>query len=201
MSGEVFGHNWSNPRVPKSNRLHVVIFWINLKYILYIPLKRSLISLKSWTSTGYLCNSTSSSVTSSWITPFIDLFSQKRWFCLSITKKATYSISFLKLRCHLHPQECVLQVRNARTPSKIWQLNPLSRYPKKKLMISAHENTNILVIKCSENIEVEILLLSITKKNGAIEVVGQKGFNVNIKVNAGFEQLHFIAWHWPRQWQ
>ena len=66
-------------------------------------------------------------------------------------------------------------------------------------MISAHENTNILVIKCSENIEVEILLLSITKKNGAIEVVGQKGFNVNIKVNAGFEQLHFIAWHWPRQ--
>jgi hypothetical protein len=64
-------------------------------------------------------------------------------------------------------------VRNAGTPSKFWQLNPLSRYLKKKLIISSHDNTRILVIKCFENIE-EILFLSITKKNGAIEVVGRK---------------------------
>jgi hypothetical protein len=165
--GRFLGIIGQNPRVPKSKWWHVVIFWvsfINLKYILYIPLKWSVISLKLWTSTGYLCNSTSSSVTSSRFTPFTDLFTHKRWFCFSITKKATYWISFLKLRRHLHPQECVLQVRNAGTPSKFWQLNPLSRYLKKKLMISSHDNTKILVIKCFENIEVEILLLSITEK-------------------------------------
>ena len=40
---------WS-PSVPKSNQLHVVIFWLffsNLRHILWIPLKSLVILLKS----------------------------------------------------------------------------------------------------------------------------------------------------------
>lgn len=110
VSGRFSGMIGQNPRVSRSNRLHVVIFWdffIDLKYILYIPLNLSVISLKFCTSTGYFCNSTSSFVTSS----RFGLFSEKRSFCFSINKKATYWILFLKLRSHLHPQQCTLQVR------------------------------------------------------------------------------------------
>ena len=42
-----------------------------------------------------------------------------------------------------------------------------------------NDNTKIWVMECSENIEVEILLLSTTKRNGAIEVVGRRGCYVN----------------------
>ena len=55
-----------DPSVCKSNRLHVDILrfsYINLRYIPQIPLKCSVILLKSWTSTGYFSNSTGSSVT------------------------------------------------------------------------------------------------------------------------------------------
>ena len=47
----------------KSNLLHVDIFqscFIHLRYILYIPVKLLVILLKSWTSTGYSSNPTSS---------------------------------------------------------------------------------------------------------------------------------------------
>ena len=46
--------------------------FIKLGYILYIPLKRSVIFLQSWTSTGYFSNSTSSSVTHCRFSPIID---------------------------------------------------------------------------------------------------------------------------------
>ena len=52
-------------RVCKFNRLHVHILrfsFINVKYILKIPRKRSVNLLQSWTSTGYFSNSTGSSV-------------------------------------------------------------------------------------------------------------------------------------------
>ena len=52
-----------DPSVGKSDRWHVDNLWffyINLRYIPYIPLKWSVILMKSWTSTGYF--STSSSV-------------------------------------------------------------------------------------------------------------------------------------------
>ena len=54
------------PSVFKSNRLHVDIFrypFINLGYILYIPLKWSVIFVQSPTSTGQFSNSTGSYVT------------------------------------------------------------------------------------------------------------------------------------------
>ena len=69
-------HQWSerflgitgwDPSVCKSNRLHVHILrfsFIKLGYSLYIPLKLSAIFLHSWTSTGYVSNSTRSFVTS-----------------------------------------------------------------------------------------------------------------------------------------
>ena len=55
-----------DPSVCKSNRLHVDIlrlFYIVLRYIPWIPLKWSVILLKSWTSTGCFSNSTGSIVT------------------------------------------------------------------------------------------------------------------------------------------
>ena len=60
--------------VCKSNRLHVDIlrnFYINLRYISWIPLKWSVILLKSWTSTTYFSNSTGSSVTNCRFSPII----------------------------------------------------------------------------------------------------------------------------------
>ena len=56
----------------KSNQLHVDIFWfcfIHLRFILHIPLKCSVILLKSRTSTSYFSNSTSLSVTNHWFFP------------------------------------------------------------------------------------------------------------------------------------
>ena len=55
-----------DPSVCKSNRLHIDILrfsFLILGYILWIPLKRSVIFLQSWTSTGYFSNSTGSFVT------------------------------------------------------------------------------------------------------------------------------------------
>ena len=71
MSGEILGMSSQNSNVFKSNWLHVVIFrvfFINLR----CTLKRSVIFLQSWTSTG-------SSISSSRFSPFIDLsvFSKK----------------------------------------------------------------------------------------------------------------------------
>ena len=62
--------------VCKSNWLHVDILWfsfINLGYILWIPLKWSIIFLHSWTSTGYFSNSTDSFETNCRFSPIIDL--------------------------------------------------------------------------------------------------------------------------------
>ena len=64
-----------DPRVCKSNRLHVDILRFSytiLGYILWIPLKWSVIFLQSWTSTGYFSNSTGSSVTNCRFTSIID---------------------------------------------------------------------------------------------------------------------------------
>ena len=57
-----------------ANLLHVVIFrfsFIDLRRILQIPLKWWVNFQNSWASTGYFSNSTSSSVTSHWFSPFI----------------------------------------------------------------------------------------------------------------------------------
>ena len=74
----VFGENLSltgqDPSVSKSIQLHVDIFrvfFINLRYILKIPLKWSVNFLKSWTSTGHFLNLTSSSVNNCWFSPDI----------------------------------------------------------------------------------------------------------------------------------
>ena len=45
----------------------------NSRCILYIPLLRSVILLKSWTSTGFFSNSSGSSVTSSQFSPFTEM--------------------------------------------------------------------------------------------------------------------------------
>ena len=73
-----------DPSVSKSNWLHVAkfqIFFINLEHILYIPWKRLVIFLKSWTLTAYSSSSTGLSVTSSWFSPFIVYYMQMvMWF-------------------------------------------------------------------------------------------------------------------------
>jgi hypothetical protein len=64
--GEIFGIIGWDPSVCKSNRLHADILWcsfIKLGYVLWIPMKWSVIFLQSWTSTGYFSNSTGSSAT------------------------------------------------------------------------------------------------------------------------------------------
>ena len=74
-SGRVLGIIGWDPSVCKSNQLHVDIHrfsFIKLGYILLqIPLKRWVIFLQSWTSTGYFSNSTSSSVTNCRFSPII----------------------------------------------------------------------------------------------------------------------------------
>jgi hypothetical protein len=66
------------PSVSKSNWLHVDIFWfffIDMLNILYISLDWAIFFLKSWITTSYFSNSTSSCVTSSQISPkFIALY-------------------------------------------------------------------------------------------------------------------------------
>ena len=60
--------------VCKSNQLHVDILrfsFTKLGYILWIPLKWSVIFLHSWTSTDYFSNSTSSFVTNCRFSPII----------------------------------------------------------------------------------------------------------------------------------
>ena len=66
--GEIFGITCRDLNVCKSNRLHVYSFKI-LGYILYIPLKWSVIFVQSWTSTGHFSNSTGSFVTSCRFSP------------------------------------------------------------------------------------------------------------------------------------
>ena len=86
--GRFWGIIGQVPSVSKSNRLHVVIFrffFINLRYILWIPLKWWVIFLKSWTSTDYFSNSTGSSVTSGRFSPFIGLFTCGRRLLWRIT--------------------------------------------------------------------------------------------------------------------
>ena len=61
-----------DPSDSKSNRLHVDIFrfcFIHFRYIPQIPLKWSVLLLRSWTSTGYISNSTGSSVTNRPVLP------------------------------------------------------------------------------------------------------------------------------------
>ena len=73
-SGRFLGVTGWDPSVWKSNRLHVHILrfpFPELGYILYIPLKQSVVFLQSWTSTGYVSNSTGSSVTNCRFSPVI----------------------------------------------------------------------------------------------------------------------------------
>ena len=67
MPGKILRIVGHDPRDSKSNVLHVDIFrfcFIHLRYILlYIPVKESIILLKSRTSTSYFSHSTSTSVT------------------------------------------------------------------------------------------------------------------------------------------
>jgi hypothetical protein len=65
-----------DPNVCKSNWLHVDIPWfffIELGYILWIPLKQAVIFVQSWTSTGHFSNSTGSFVTNCQFSPIIDI--------------------------------------------------------------------------------------------------------------------------------
>ena len=76
VNGEILGRIAQDPNVSKSNQLHVDFFQIFLdesKYIPYIPLKWSVIGLKSWNWNGSFSNSVSQSVTNGWISPFIGL--------------------------------------------------------------------------------------------------------------------------------
>ena len=75
LHGKFLGIFGQDPSDSKSNRLHVDIFqccFIHLRYILHIPLKCLVIILKSWTSTGFFSNSTSSSVRNCWFSPSIN---------------------------------------------------------------------------------------------------------------------------------
>ena len=72
---------------------------IFLGYIVYILLKWLLIFLKSWTSIGYFSNSTASSVTSGWLSLFIQRFQmQVDYMWVGSTEKCTYSIW---CQCHV----------------------------------------------------------------------------------------------------
>ena len=88
MSEEIFGHYRSRSQCFQGNRSYIDdifrIFFINLRYILYIPLKGLLIFLKSSTSTCYFSNSNGSSVTSGQFSPSIVLqnnekMREERW--------------------------------------------------------------------------------------------------------------------------
>ena len=73
-SGRILGIIGWDPSICKSNRSHVDILrfsFIKLGYILQIPLKWLVIFLQSWTSTGYISNSTGSSVTNCRFSPII----------------------------------------------------------------------------------------------------------------------------------
>ena len=73
-SGRFLGITGWYPRVCKSNRLHVHIVrfsFIEMGYILQIPLKWSVNFLQSLTSTGYFTNSTGSFVTNCRFSPII----------------------------------------------------------------------------------------------------------------------------------
>jgi hypothetical protein len=72
-SGRFLGIIGWDPSVCKSNRLHVDILWFIYIKLRYIPLKWSVILLKSWTSTGYFSNSTGSSVTNCRFSPITDV--------------------------------------------------------------------------------------------------------------------------------
>ena len=70
-----FRHNWSKTwcfQVQLVACFYLLIFLIDLKCIPWIPLKQSIMLLKSRPSTGYFYNSTGSTVTSGRFSPFID---------------------------------------------------------------------------------------------------------------------------------
>ena len=74
-SGRFLGIIGWDPRVCKSYQLHVDILWfsfIKWGFILQITLKRSVIFVQFWISTGYFSNSTGSSITNCWFSPIID---------------------------------------------------------------------------------------------------------------------------------
>ena len=75
-SGRFLGIIGWDPRVCKSYQLHVDILWFSLLikwgFILQITLKRLVIFLQFWISTGYFSNSTGSSITNCWFSPIID---------------------------------------------------------------------------------------------------------------------------------
>jgi hypothetical protein len=80
-SGRFLGIIGWDPSVCKSNRLHTDIIrfsLIKLGYLLLIPLKWSVIILQSWTSTGYISNSTGSSVTNCRFSPIIAQISEEK---------------------------------------------------------------------------------------------------------------------------
>ena len=86
-SGRFLGITGWDPNVWKPNRLHVDILrfsFVELGYILQIPLKRSVIFLQSCTSTGYFSNSAGSLVTNCRFSPIIVIHSrsmigENRW--------------------------------------------------------------------------------------------------------------------------
>ena len=81
-----------DPSVCKSNRLHVGtirFFYLNLRYIPWIPLKWSVILLKSWTAAIFPSNSTGSSVTNCRFSSIIG------WFALG--GGGRYGIQYTRL--------------------------------------------------------------------------------------------------------
>ena len=71
---EIFGHNRLRSeclQVQPVTCWHPLFFFTKLGYILKIPLKWSVIVLQSWTSTGYLSNSTGSFETNYWFSLLI----------------------------------------------------------------------------------------------------------------------------------
>ena len=85
-SGRFLGIIGGDPSICKSNRLHVGILRFclyKLGYILWIPLKWSVLFLQFWTSTGYFSNSTGSFVTNCRFSPIIGSHSNL-WSVLQI---------------------------------------------------------------------------------------------------------------------
>ena len=81
--------------VSKSNWLHDDILPFSLliwSIFSKFRHKRSVISLKSWTSTGYCSNSTGSSVTSGWFSPFIAFFMAQYSTLVTLVRWYSYYI-------------------------------------------------------------------------------------------------------------
>ena len=107
-SGRFLGIIRWDPSVCKSNQwLHVDILWfafIKMGYILWIPLKWSVIFLQSWTSPGYFSNSNGSFVSNCRFSPIITrglcwgVGSSLAWASPPKSVTMWASMSYLRLR-------------------------------------------------------------------------------------------------------